>query len=138
MKENVLSRLKNVKSTGGGNYRACCPSHDSTGRTLSLLCLDDGRILIHCHASCATHEVLEAIGLSMSDLFPDGAIKHFMASANRKPKSNKAEIDHHKRLAAASLSNFEDQQRALKPGERFTEQTMRAGRELFLKVRGKA
>jgi len=30
----------------------------------------DGRILLHCFAGCSVHDVLGAIGLTVSDLFP--------------------------------------------------------------------
>jgi len=33
--------------------------------------LDDGRLLIHDHGGDSVHEILAAIGLTMSDLFPE-------------------------------------------------------------------
>lgn len=89
MKDLILSKLDKVQGNGT-KYRACCPAHNSKGRTLSLLFNPDGRILIHCHAGCGANEVLESIGLSLSDLYPDGAIRDFMASATVQNKVSSA------------------------------------------------
>jgi hypothetical protein len=37
---------------------------------------EDGRILSHCKAGCGANEVLEAMGLRYSDLFPDTGENH--------------------------------------------------------------
>lgn len=70
--EKILSRLEKVKTMGRGRYLACCPAHDDRSPSLSIAQCDDGKILIHCFAGCPVGDVLEAIGLRMSDLFPDG------------------------------------------------------------------
>jgi len=31
---------------------------------------DDGRVLLYCYAGCKTDEICQALGISMSDLFP--------------------------------------------------------------------
>ncbi len=121
MKDVFLSKLKNVQGNGE-RYRACCPSHDSKGRTLSLLFASDGRILIHCHAGCTPNEVVESIGLTMSDLFPDGAIRDFMASVQPTKKEHKYD---------AWLELFNENKKKLKPGERFSEKTLEDAREMY-------
>lgn len=68
MINDLIERLVKVKKTGKG-YQARCPAHDDGGPSLSLREGDDGRVLLHCHAGCATASVLAAIGLSMVDLF---------------------------------------------------------------------
>ena len=66
---HILPHLDKVKTAGKG-YQARCPAHADNGPSLSLREGDDGRILLHCHAGCATEAVVAALGLSMGDLFP--------------------------------------------------------------------
>ena len=47
---------------------AFCPAHDDRNASLSVH-VSDGRILLHCHAGCSTEDVVNALGLTMSDLF---------------------------------------------------------------------
>jgi hypothetical protein len=69
--DNLLSRLDKVKSTGHDSYKACCPAHEDKSPSLAIRLLADGRILMKCMAECNTHAVLDAIGLEMTDLFPE-------------------------------------------------------------------
>jgi hypothetical protein len=70
---NVVGRLKNVRHQGGG-YRASCPvPGHGKGRgdpdpSLTIK-QDDGRVLINCFAGCEPEQVVEALDLSMADLF---------------------------------------------------------------------
>ena len=50
---------------------ARCPSHDDRTASLSIAVGDNGSVLLNCHAGCATCDVLSAVGLKMSDLWPD-------------------------------------------------------------------
>ncbi len=68
----LLDRLDKVRPRGPGQWSARCPAHDDTGPSLSVKELPDGRVLIHCFSGCAAHEVVGAIGLDVSDLFPPG------------------------------------------------------------------
>ena len=54
-----------------GRARARCPVHN--GKSWSSLSLRSipGRLLIYCHAGCPTQEVVDALGLTMADLFDD-------------------------------------------------------------------
>jgi len=63
----VLAQFKNVKATAYG-WQACCPAHDDHRPSLSIK-VDDGKILLHCHANCSKKEVLAAAGLRWGDLF---------------------------------------------------------------------
>lgn len=69
MIDNIIERLDKVKKTGKG-YQALCPAHADNGPSLSLREGDDGKIILHCHAGCATDAVVAAMGLTMADLFP--------------------------------------------------------------------
>lgn len=55
---------------------ARCPAHDDSSPSLSVRLKPDGRILIHCFAGCSGHDVMTAISMSLSDLYPDGALDH--------------------------------------------------------------
>lgn len=66
----LLSRLDRVKRTGPDKYVARCPAHDDKGPSLTVRELDDGRTLVHCFAGCSVHEIVAAVGMELSDLFP--------------------------------------------------------------------
>jgi hypothetical protein len=70
--DNLLSRLDKVRRSGPDNWMACCPAHEDKSASLSIRHDDDGKTLIHCFAGCSVHEVVGAIGLEISDLFPPG------------------------------------------------------------------
>lgn len=67
----LLSRLDKVRQTGNRKWQSRCPAHEDKSPSLSITEKDDGRILIHCHAQCGGAAVTEAVGLSLSDLFPE-------------------------------------------------------------------
>jgi hypothetical protein len=67
----ILSRLNKVKKTSKDNeYSALCPNHSDKSPSLSIKELPDGRILINCFAGCESKQVLDSMGLSFEDLFP--------------------------------------------------------------------
>lgn len=70
----LLGRLDRVKQTGPGRYIAKCSAHDDRSPSLTVRETDDGRILLHCFGGCETSDVLAAIGLEFSDLFPEKRI----------------------------------------------------------------
>ncbi len=67
--DNLLSRLDKVRQTGSDSWMACCPAHEDKSASLSIRQADD-KTLIHCFAGCSVHEVVDAVGLDISDLFP--------------------------------------------------------------------
>jgi DNA primase len=67
----LLSRLAKVKQTGRDKWAACCPAHEDKTPSLVIRALDDGRILLHCFGGCEALDVVESLGLSMSELFPE-------------------------------------------------------------------
>jgi hypothetical protein len=67
--ENLISRLDKVKGRNG-SWTARCPAHADKGPSLAVRENEDGRILLHCFAGCETANVLGALGMDMSDLFP--------------------------------------------------------------------
>lgn len=77
--ETLLSRLDGVKAGNGvGRFIARCPAHDDRSPSLTIRGEDDGRILIHCFAGCSAVDVVQSLGLSMSDLFPEPLTREFL------------------------------------------------------------
>ena len=67
----ILERLETHRKTSANQWVAVCPSHNDRSPSLHVREKEDGRILIHCKAGCGANEVLDALGLRYSDLFPD-------------------------------------------------------------------
>ncbi len=67
----LLARLDKVRTTGPSRWIACCPAHTDKSPSLAIRELEDGRILIRCFGGCPTNDVLVAIGLEFSDLYPE-------------------------------------------------------------------
>ena len=65
-----LDRLEKVRQTGPGRWLARCPAHEDKVPSLAIRQTDDGRVLLHCFTGCDVVEVIRALGLDMSDLFP--------------------------------------------------------------------
>ncbi len=65
--EQFVERLDHVRPCGGG-VTARCPAHDDRHNSLSVTPGRD-RILIKCHAGCSIEKILEAMGLTLADLF---------------------------------------------------------------------
>lgn len=67
----LLSRLSGVRPTGNDRWACRCPSHEDRSPSLTIRVVPDGRILVHCFAGCDTEAVMAAVGLTVSDLFPE-------------------------------------------------------------------
>lgn len=65
----TLGVLKGLRRSSGG-YLALCPAHEDHSPSLSISAGDDGRILLHCWAGCETRDIVAALGLQWTDLFP--------------------------------------------------------------------
>lgn len=66
--EEFLGHLDGVKGSGA-QRTALCPSHGDKKQSLSVCLGDKGDIVLHCHAGCSPTDVVEAMGLTMRDLF---------------------------------------------------------------------
>ena len=74
--EEFVARLEGVRSRGRGRWTSKCPAHDDRSPSLSVREKDDGRILIQCFAGCEAQAIVESLGLTFSDLYPDKPISH--------------------------------------------------------------
>ena len=70
----VLSRFK-VKRSYRDKAQCICPAHNDQEASLTISKGDKGTV-VHCHAGCETADVLEAVGLSLKDLFEDDPIQN--------------------------------------------------------------
>ena len=68
--DKIITRLDGVKNTGQDRWIAKCPAHDDKSPSLAIREVDD-RILLHDFAGCSTYEIVSAMGLELSDLFPE-------------------------------------------------------------------
>jgi len=67
--ERFVSRLGKVRGRNG-SWTAQCPAHEDKSPSLSVRETEDGRVLVHCFGGCAVHDVVGAVGMDMTDLFP--------------------------------------------------------------------
>ncbi len=73
--DKIISRLEGVKDTGQDRWNARCPAHEDRSPSLAIKEVDD-RLLVHCFAGCSTYEIVSAVGLELSDLFPEKRESH--------------------------------------------------------------
>lgn len=73
--DTLLQRLTKVKG-GRGHWTACCPAHEDRSPSLAVTETDDGRILLKCFGGCSVQAIVGAIGMDMTDLFPDSKEHH--------------------------------------------------------------
>lgn len=88
--DTILERLPGARKAGTG-WRARCPAHEDAHPSLSVSLGEASRVLLRCHAGCATEAIVTALGVAMSDLFvsaqPRDAVR-----AERKPRVSRYEI----------------------------------------------
>ena len=69
----LTSQLELVQGGRNGQYRAKCSVHQdakSKSRTLSIKETESGSVLVNCFAGCEVEEIMNSIGLALSDLDP--------------------------------------------------------------------
>lgn len=74
--DRLLSHLRGVRKAGPSQWQALCPAHHDQTPSLAVREKDDGALLVKCFAECETKAVLEAVGLSLKDLYPDNPPGH--------------------------------------------------------------
>src|SRR5438874_8564552 len=79
--DNVLAHLKGVRPSLRG-WKACCPAHADREPSLSIGLGEQGQVLLKCFAGCSLERIVEAMGLTLQDLFPDGATLAEQGSSN--------------------------------------------------------
>ena len=76
MINKLLSRLEKVRSKSHGEWVACCPAHPDKHPSLGIKLCEDGKVLLHCFTGCSADDIVSAIGLELSDLFPEPVIDY--------------------------------------------------------------
>src|SRR5947209_18684890 len=79
--DRVLAQLKGVRTSLHG-WRACCPAHADSEPSLSIGLGEQGQVLLKCFAGCSLERIVEAMGLTIPDLFPDRATTAEQATSN--------------------------------------------------------
>jgi 5S rRNA maturation endonuclease (ribonuclease M5) len=71
--ERVTSALEQAGSKKRGPASWTCPAHDDAKASLSVSAGRDDRALVRCHAGCQLDDILDALALARTDLFPEKA-----------------------------------------------------------------
>ena len=124
--QTLLDRLGHVKRTKTDQWQACCPAHADSDPSLAIKELHDGRILIHCYAGCSGGEVMTALGLSLSDLYPDGQKGDF--HPNWHMREDRRKNDHERLVLAMADANR-------KAGKRLSKEDLERERSAWTKLR---
>jgi hypothetical protein len=67
----VLARLDKPRPNGERRWRTCCPAHGGTNPSaLSIGVGADDQVLLRCWHGCDVEQIVHALGLEVSDLFP--------------------------------------------------------------------
>lgn len=127
----LLDRLEKVKRTGHGKWQACCPAHADSDPSMVITEVDD-RLLVHCFAGCGAAAIMEAVDLSLKDLFGDNPIRHHMYGGT--PEYRKNEIKTQKQRERDELL-LKLCAKSRKAGKRLPESDLKAEREAFLRLR---
>jgi len=79
---NFLNKLEKVKGSKG-RWTACCPAHVDRSPSLAITETDDGRILLKCFAGCSAYEIVKAVGMDLTDLFPNDNNINYLKANNQ-------------------------------------------------------
>lgn len=111
----LLDRLDGVRRTGDRRWLARCPAHEDRSPSLSIRETDDGRTLVHCFGGCHVGDVVESVGLELSDLMPPRALDHRAAPLRTGLTLREALmlVEHELTLIVIGLANWPD----VEPGD---------------------
>lgn len=65
--DELSDKLDRVQGFGD-RRKARCPAHDDNVASLSIREVEDGKILLHCHAGCTPKSIAKHLGISLKDL----------------------------------------------------------------------
>jgi hypothetical protein len=106
--QDFLSRLDKVKSTGKGQWKACCPAHNDKTPSLTIKELEDGTVLAHCFGQeCGIDQILGALGLEFDALYPPNNFKDRKGIKRPFSAYDVLEaLDHEAMIVAVAASNL--------------------------------
>jgi hypothetical protein len=67
--QTLLARLQKVRKVDAG-WTARCPAHRDKNPSLSIRLGEQGQILLKCFAGCSHEAIVQAVGMSVAELFP--------------------------------------------------------------------
>ena len=131
MIETILDKLDKVRPSGKNQWMACCPAHEDKTPSLGLKELHDGRILINCLAGCGGADIMAAMGLSLSDLYPDGELREWMrGGGSKRQRERKQEVTRHLEEQVLHIAS-EDRRK----GKRLSAADLERERQAFMRLR---
>jgi DNA primase len=74
--EKILERFEGATPCGDG-YMVKCPYHNDKTPSLSIREVENGNILMYCHAGCETENIIAAVDLEWQDLFNNRRRKNY-------------------------------------------------------------
>lgn len=86
----LLNMLDKVKQTNPQTWVARCPAHEDHSPSLSIRELPEGKILIHCFSGCDPYSIVNSVGLTIGDLFPDQVNGNYQKPIVRKITASQA------------------------------------------------
>jgi hypothetical protein len=88
----LLPRLIDVREVVPGQWSACCPAHADGRPSLSISETEDFKLLVYCHAGCDIYDVMGAVGLQVSSLYPSdyAKFKAVQAGTRKSPTAYRA------------------------------------------------
>ncbi len=112
----LLNGLDRIRETGHGKYVTRCPAHDDRSPSLAIKDCGDGRVLLHCFAGCETEDVLNAIGLTFSDVMPERiGVNHSYRPQSFDARQVLATLDHESLVVAIIGADFLEHNEIDKP-----------------------
>ncbi len=112
---NKLAMVKEVKprKKHRRSWIAQCPAHSDNSPSLYVDEGESGNVLIKCWAGCGATDVIDAVGVHITSLFPDD---DYDARARRQKK----DVDYHElhlQISESKRNNGEKQSKADKQSE---------------------
>lgn len=69
----IVEQTKATSSGTGGQYSGICPAHHDKSPSLSIS-IQQGQILLFCHAGCDTNQILRKLGITIQNLFESSPV----------------------------------------------------------------
>lgn len=81
--KEIATHFRNVEQKKEGEYMACCPAHDDKTPSLSIRYMADKKYTsIKCFAGCDNEDILDKVGLKVSDLYEEKKGEKIMNEIN--------------------------------------------------------
>lgn len=72
--ETFLSKLSKVRERTPNEWTACCPAHEDKHPSLGVRVErepEGEKILVNCLAGCSFFDIVESVGMTVSEFFPE-------------------------------------------------------------------